>query len=225
MKRLPLLLAFAIMLQACGSGTDASTETTETSETEEQMFDQIPDHAEDENGMSYEEYLNTYTDPDYTLQEAEHGGVYSLLALEDGGYPRATLLATHVSTGDSVWLYVMLEGGFGGYTSEQLHEAVSNKHDVYLVYSEKLELYPGLMVENGDKDTGEVESVTGTLDVRAENMGGDLPGHFTVVKDNGDKMVFTDFFDESLVAMNGKKVKLYYEEHRTNELKYVSKVK
>ncbi len=223
MKKITLLLATAVMLQACGGG-NGTNESESVAEAEEQMFDEIPDHAEDEMGMSYDEYLATYKDKNYTLKDGEKDGVYGLISLEDGGYPSATLTAASVTTDDTVSLYVMLEGGFSGYTSQELQNAVNNTHQVYLVYANKVERYPGPTIKHGDKDIGEGKSVTGVLEVHAEDMGGDLPGHFYVVKDDGTRVEFTDFWEEDFLKMNGKKVKQYYHEHHSNELKHMSTV-
>lgn len=224
MKRIALLFATAVLLQACGGNT---SHTADEENMDEEMFDEIPDHAEDEHGMSYGEYLETYKDPGRPLKEGEKGSVFNLISIEDGAYPQSTLNAVKHDGTDTMMLNLMLEGGFTGYTNEMLHEAVNNTQVAYIIYAEEVLNYPGQIVAKGTKvkNAGSDDlKASGKLIARAEEMGGDLPGHFYVEKSDGSKVEFTDFWEESLLEMNGKQVDVYYYIHSKNEVKHIAKV-
>ncbi len=218
---IPLLWMLAVFaFQSCGQSNSNKTDTTDTEQQE--MYDEIPDHAEDEMGMSHEEYLETYKDESYTIKGGEKGGVYSLVSLEDGAYPQATLAAVRHDATDTSYFNMMLEGGFSGLNYNKLMELQPNKPYIYIVYAEEVVNYPNGVFAKGTASNIEGKKATGKLIARREEKGGDLPGHFYVEQADGNLLMLTDFWEEGLLKMNGKQVIVYYHPESKKELKYVN---
>lgn len=220
MNKTMSILLMCVLLQACGNNTDSAD--ANDVETEEQIISEIPEHAEDEMGMAQEEYFESYTDKGYVLKDGEQSGVYHLVAVEDGVYPIATLHAVRHNETDTSYFNLMFEGGFTGMNAQELYEAASTGKYAFIAYADNVDLYPESVVLKGASDITEGKKVSGKLIAHKADMGGDLPGHFRVQMPDGTQIEFTDYWDESLLKMNGKQVDVHYYEHHTLDVKHVS---
>jgi hypothetical protein len=149
-----------------------------------------------------------------------------LKAVEDGGYPFATLTIEFPERKFTEYFSINFEEARGanlatiqnwigkyvsfGYTSE-LTNALLDLHmeEKSLVSEEKITLGP------------DVKKITGILSGANEETPGDLPREVTITADNDTSLRFSFFVTKEMVEANGKEVVGFYEERTQNSIKRI----
>ncbi|MEZ5017120.1 MAG: hypothetical protein R2800_08695 [Flavipsychrobacter sp.] len=233
MKRLILLILPTMLLAACGN-TGAEQDTNIDAEQTEEMTSVT--HAEDEYGMSYEEYetlkaqlappkRGQLVDGTWEIGEDELDYVLTLKSISDGAYPSFSIEALPRDQDKPVWFYLNAEDYKGATINELMSSIGKPARIVYYIRQQNRMTGTVDNTHQTDKVALELQegekSITGKW-IAEEVSNGDLPDDIYIETANGLKVPFPAFITEEDVAMNGKNVTVNY---TTDEDMVVSYIK
>ena len=190
MKQLLSILAFSVLLSACGSA-DTEETSTDTSAVEE---------------------MAVATDESADDEIREYGLVKEV---EDTGYPMFAVDMEFPERNMTASFSLNIEAG--GFDHDAVYNMKGKYVTIY--YTSDMEPSLADMQVKGKSVFGkyapenidpEWQKITGTLSNADEPSQGDLPGTVTVTGKDGNQVNFKYYVDDAMVAANGKEVTAYY---------------